>query len=641
AMIAIDVNSGKMRDGGDAENTAYKTNVEAVDEICRQLRLRDIGGLVVCDLIDMHGRGNRRKIETQFRDRLKKDRAATRTLPISRFGIVEMTRQRVRGSMRDVHFARCPTCTGRGFLQRPESVVTEVLRDLAALLEHDKVAKVELVVSARVASEILSTRRAVLSRIEHAAGKHVDMRVVEGIPVDRVNLYAYDASGSDIELERLPRLKPPKSLKEWVDTSAPDDDWAVDINEEAIEETVLEAEHLPAVDDGADLPDDANWTGEDQEEAPKKKRRRRRRRRRSGSGEDEAEGRPETEAQDDASEPAEAEHRREDGEAGGEEGEGGGRRKRRRRRRRGRGGREERDGDESANGSVARPAASTDVDDDDEEDDEGGVAPDPSVKRGDSWDLTPEEIEAAEARRAKALAALKSGADETTDETPAPTTGESGGGKKKRRRSRRKKSGTAATPTGDSDAAAPAEVIEADTETEAEPAAEAPAKDTPVAETSADENDSAARKVTRRRRKKATTRKADDDGADEAPRAGASDDTDQGDDDGTAPDDSDPAPARKKTSRKRRSSKQKTGTEAADKSGKTGGGASGTTKSDARSSAADGKPTVETRMTKTALAAQVREAGGTGDGTRKPPRTLYSSRRRVSPSDLKQRRDRE
>src|SRR5690606_2088332 len=83
AMIAIDVNSGKMRHHGDAETTAYRTNLEAVDEICRQLRLRDIGGLVLCDLIDMMSRAHRRDIENRFRDRLKRDRAASKTLPIS------------------------------------------------------------------------------------------------------------------------------------------------------------------------------------------------------------------------------------------------------------------------------------------------------------------------------------------------------------------------------------------------------------------------------------------------------------------------------------------------------------------------------------------------------------------------------
>jgi len=112
AMVAIDVNSGKMRSHGDAETTAYRTNIEAVDEICRQLRLRDVGGLVLCDLIDMMRKEHRRDIENRFRERLKRDRAATKVLPISQFGIVEMTRQRQKGSMLSAHFANCPTCSG-------------------------------------------------------------------------------------------------------------------------------------------------------------------------------------------------------------------------------------------------------------------------------------------------------------------------------------------------------------------------------------------------------------------------------------------------------------------------------------------------------------------------------------------------
>ncbi|MBZ0172647.1 MAG: Rne/Rng family ribonuclease, partial [Phycisphaerales bacterium] len=146
ALVAIDVNSGKSRGAKDAESNAYQTNVEAVDEICRQLRLRDLGGLVINDLIDMRFANHRKEVETRFKERLKRDKARSTILPISQFGILEMTRQRMRGSFEQQHFQTCPRCTGRGLIQRPDSVAAGALRDLAALLEFYRVQRVELVV---------------------------------------------------------------------------------------------------------------------------------------------------------------------------------------------------------------------------------------------------------------------------------------------------------------------------------------------------------------------------------------------------------------------------------------------------------------------------------------------------------------
>jgi len=267
ALIAIDVNSGKTRGTRDPETTAYKTNLEATDEICRQLRLRDQGGLVICDLIDMRNAKHRKDIENRFRERLKRDRARATILPISGFGILEMTRQRMKGSYESVHFAECHTCEGRGLVQRPESVAADALRDLAALMGHERVARVEVVVSPRVAGAFLSTKRATLGRIERTSGKHVDVRVSESIPADRVSFYAYEENGSDIDIEKLPSTKQPtEPLVPYVGESD-DADWAADISGETDafdpqEEDVVTAES----------PDDESG-------GVKKKRRRRRRRR--------------------------------------------------------------------------------------------------------------------------------------------------------------------------------------------------------------------------------------------------------------------------------------------------------------------------------------------------------------------------
>lgn len=369
ALVAIDVNSGKSRAARDAETNAFQTNLEAVDEICRQLRLRDLGGLVINDLIDMRSASHRKEIENRFRERLKRDRARSTILPISQFGILEMTRQRMRGSFEQQHFQTCPRCTGRGLIQRPDSVAAGALRDLASLLEHDRVGRIELVVSPVVAGALLSTRRNTLGRIERLSGKKVEVRVSETISAGRVTMYAYDLNGADLDLERLPRQRSEPRVVEWDDTDlAPaTDGWAVDLEEEA--ETVraeIESElkaHEEAIHEKIahlDLPGD-----EEEPEGDGKKKRRRRRRRR-GKGEPEGEGaprpdaRPAPPAQAPRAEPADTDE--DDGEDddrpegaapatngdASEGGQGGKKKRRRRRRRRGKGEGEGADRDHAA-----------------------------------------------------------------------------------------------------------------------------------------------------------------------------------------------------------------------------------------------------------------------------------------------------
>ncbi len=350
ALVAIDVNSGKMRSSRDSETNAYQVNLEAVDVICRQIRLRDLGGLVICDLIDMRNPKNRKTIENRFRERLRRDRARSTILPISSFGILEMTRQRMRGSHESVHFATCPSCRGRGLLQKPDSVAADALQDLAALLDHDRVAKVEMVVNQRVAAALLSTRRAALTRIEHLSGKIVDVRISDAVQGDRVTYYAYDETGADIGIEKLPGQSRKPELVDWFIEPGPKDDngWAVDMRAEAEEVAEQTAEAFAEAQ--AALEEMQHETGllglddEAEEEAegqPKKKRRRRRRgRRRGGSGEEnenaQAESRGESEP-DESQQDAPASEMSADARAETEdeaEGEAPAKKKRRRRRRR-------------------------------------------------------------------------------------------------------------------------------------------------------------------------------------------------------------------------------------------------------------------------------------------------------------------
>jgi len=248
ALVAIDVNSGKSRSAGDSEENAYHTNLEAADEICRQLRLRDLGGIVINDLIDMRASKHRREVEEKFDEILKTDRARSTVLPINDFGVMSLTRQRMRGSHESIHFHDCPMCRGRGLIQRPESVAADALRDLAALLDHDKVVKAEMVVNPKVAGELLSVRRKQLSRIEAAFGKTLMVRLSDATPVDRVTFYAYDQAGNDIEIDRLGRFRvTSETLVKW---EAPESQEA-----QLDDEFIIEPEEAPPVvteDVGAD-----------------------------------------------------------------------------------------------------------------------------------------------------------------------------------------------------------------------------------------------------------------------------------------------------------------------------------------------------------------------------------------------------
>ena len=343
ALVAIDVNSGRSRSARDAETNAYKTNLEAVDEICRQLRLRDLGGLVIHDLIDMRDAKHRRAIESRYRERLKRDRAKSTVLPISSFGILEMTRQRMRGSHEKQHFADCPTCHGRGMVQKPTSVAADALRELSATLLHEKVQRVELVVSGRVAGELLSGKRQTLGRIEHASGKVVDVRVSDAIPVDRFTLYAYDGDGSDVDITRLPKINAEKLIEAFAPVGG-DDDYAMDLESEremVAEEAAAAGTHEPTlqpfeIDDGDGLPP---LEDEDDDDAPRKKKRRRRgRRRKRGSGEgDQQDGAESTDQDDIADDRSTADRDEADGndqDRAESDGEDGTKKKRRRRRRR-------------------------------------------------------------------------------------------------------------------------------------------------------------------------------------------------------------------------------------------------------------------------------------------------------------------
>jgi ribonuclease E len=172
AIVAIDVNSGRFRDEGDLEETAYKINLEAAQEIARQLRLRDLGGVIINDFIDMRDDNHRRQVERAFREALKSDRARIKVARMSQFGIIEMTRQRVRPSLKRSTFDRCASCDGSGYVATPETVALAVLRSIRLKLTR-RGSLVDVAVSPRIADYLANRRRRVLVELEEQTGKQI------------------------------------------------------------------------------------------------------------------------------------------------------------------------------------------------------------------------------------------------------------------------------------------------------------------------------------------------------------------------------------------------------------------------------------------------------------------------------------
>jgi ribonuclease E len=166
AMISIDINSARATKGSDIEETALNTNLEAADEIARQLRIRDLGGLVVIDFIDMQPARNQREVENRLRDALKMDRARVQIGRISRFGLLEMSRQRLRPSLGESSQIVCPRCTGQGTIRGVESLSLSVLRIIEEEVMKDNTLRVVAHVPVDVGTYLLNEKRELLVGLE-------------------------------------------------------------------------------------------------------------------------------------------------------------------------------------------------------------------------------------------------------------------------------------------------------------------------------------------------------------------------------------------------------------------------------------------------------------------------------------------
>jgi len=198
ALVAIDVNSGSFRTDGSAEESAFKLNQIAAKEIARQLRLRDLGGVIVNDFIDMRRERYRRVVERTLSDAVKRDRARTKILRTSPFGLIEMTRQRIRPSLKRSVYKECPGCTGSGLVKSTESMAIEVTRKLIMYVQDEKVARVTISVEETVANYLNNRKRRELTNLEDERSIEIIVLSREDVSPEFLKIVSEDNSGREI-----------------------------------------------------------------------------------------------------------------------------------------------------------------------------------------------------------------------------------------------------------------------------------------------------------------------------------------------------------------------------------------------------------------------------------------------------------
>lgn len=203
ALVAIDVNSGKFRTPENAEQTALAINLEAADEIVRQLKLRDLGGVIVIDFIDMRHEHNRREVEKRVRENLKNDRAKTKVLRMSQFGIIELTRQRVRASREKCLHADCPYCGGIGQIKTAESISLDVMRLIQLALYQKNVERLEVAIPAEVYEYLHNRRNRELIQLEEDTKKRIRLFIGKHLSPEIVEVKCFDARDREIPIEHV------------------------------------------------------------------------------------------------------------------------------------------------------------------------------------------------------------------------------------------------------------------------------------------------------------------------------------------------------------------------------------------------------------------------------------------------------
>lgn len=279
ALVAIDVNSGRATKQGSIEETALNTNLEAAEEVARQLRLRDLAGLIVIDFIDMDERKNNAAVEKRMKDKLKTDRARIQVGRISGFGLMEMSRQRLRPGMIEATTQPCPACHGTGLIRSDDNMALSILRQIEEEGTRRKSREVLVRCPVSIANYLMNQKREHIAQIEARYGLSVRIEGDAHLVSPDFTIEKFKTATRVIKAPSAPVVSVDSSIMDEVDA------------EEVIEAEAVEVTEAEPVAEGDD-------------DKPKRKRRRRRRRSKSGTGEggeardDNAEGEAEGEAQD-------------------------------------------------------------------------------------------------------------------------------------------------------------------------------------------------------------------------------------------------------------------------------------------------------------------------------------------------------
>ncbi|MEQ8408622.1 MAG: Rne/Rng family ribonuclease [Gammaproteobacteria bacterium] len=213
ALISIDINSSRATRGADIEETALNTNLEAADEIARQLRLRDMGGLVVIDFIDMSANRNQREVENRMRDALEKDRARVQVGRISRFGLLEMSRQRLRPSLGETSAIVCPRCSGQGTIRDVESLSLSILRILQEEANKQKSQEVRATVPLIVSSYLLNEKRSDLAEIEQQSQTRIVIQPDPELETPHYDITGVNRNKETYEVESHSEPEPAPNIR--------------------------------------------------------------------------------------------------------------------------------------------------------------------------------------------------------------------------------------------------------------------------------------------------------------------------------------------------------------------------------------------------------------------------------------------
>ncbi|MFS8038705.1 Rne/Rng family ribonuclease [Xanthobacter sp. AM11] len=443
ALVSIDVNSGRATREHHIEDTALKTNVEAAEEIARQLRLRDLAGLIVVDFIDMEEKRNNRAVERKLKDCLKNDRARIQIGRISHFGLLEMSRQRIRTGVLESSIEVCPHCGGTGHVRSAASVSLQLLRALEEQLLRSQTHNLVARTRTEVALYVLNQKRAHLRELEERFSVTLSISADESVTGHQPFIIEKG------EIAAPPPAAPRASTVVQPDSILPDEDYLEEEEEEAVDEIAETEAEAEATGDG---------NGERADEAGRRRRRRRRRRRgeredgreegreAGAEGEDEDEAASEGEDSEGEEDERTEEERAADAERGDDEN--GDRRRRRRGRRGGRRNRREREGEASVSGEGEDEADEAGAAPEARDATDGDAAGAAAAPMPEGSDRDESEAPAAPVAHAGLIAAEAdtagariTGSDAAGDETPSPV--------------------AAAAAPAPVAAAAPAEVVEA------------------------------------------------------------------------------------------------------------------------------------------------------------------------------------